>query len=63
MKFEEIKDLSLKELVKKRSVMVEELFNARMKNSLGQLANPVQIRGIRKDIARINTVISRKAAH
>ncbi len=63
MKFVEIKDLSLQELKKKRTVLGEELFSARMKNSLGQLTNPVQIRQIRKNIARINTAIVRKEAH
>lgn len=63
MKFTEIKDLSLPELKKKKAVVSEELFNARMKNSLGQLSNPIQIRMLRKDIARLNTVIVRKEAH
>lgn len=57
MKFAEIKDMSLPELKKKRSVLSEQLFEARMKNSIGQLANPVQIRQLRRDIARINTAI------
>jgi large subunit ribosomal protein L29 len=33
----------------------------KMKNSLGQLANPVQIRVVRKDIAKINTAIVKKS--
>lgn len=57
MKFTEIKDMSLPELKKKRSTLSEQLFEARMKNSIGQLSNPVQIRQLRRDIARINTAI------
>ncbi|MFN8790286.1 MAG: 50S ribosomal protein L29 [Bdellovibrionales bacterium] len=57
MKFTEIKDMSLPELKKKRATLSEQLFEARMKNSIGQLSNPVQIRQLRRDIARINTAI------
>lgn len=62
MKFSEIKDLSVPELKKKRATLSEELFQARIKNSIGQLSNPVEIRKLRKDIARINTAIVRKVA-
>lgn len=60
MKFTEIKDMSLPELKKKRATLSEQLFEARMKNSIGQLSNPVQIRQLRRDIARINTAIVEK---
>ncbi|MNK11995.1 50S ribosomal protein L29 [compost metagenome] len=62
MKFIEIKDLSVAELKKKRTTLSEELFNARIKNSIGQLPNPIEIRNLRKDIARINTAIVKKVA-
>ena len=61
MKFTEIKDMSVTELKKKRSTLSEQLFEARMKNSIGQMANPLTIRQLRRDIARINTVIVGKA--
>lgn len=61
MKFTEIKDMSLTELMKKRSVLSEQLFEARMKNSIGQMSNPLTIRQLRRDIARINTAIVGKA--
>ncbi len=62
MKYSEIKDLSLVELKKKRSGLSQDLFNARMKNSVGQLANPIEIRKLRKDIAKINTAIVKRVA-
>ena len=62
MKFTEIKDLSVVELKKKRAVLSEELFQARIKNSIGQLANPVEIRQLRRNIAKINTAIVKKIA-
>ncbi len=57
MKFTEIKDLSVAELKKKRANLSQELFEAKIKNSMGQLGNPIEIRNLRKDIARINTAI------
>ncbi len=62
MKFIEIKDLSVAELKKKRTTLSEELFNARIKNSIGQLPNPIEIRDLRRDIAKINTAIVKKVA-
>jgi large subunit ribosomal protein L29 len=62
MKFIEIKDLSVVELKKKRTTLSEELFQARIKNSIGQLSNPIQIKNLRRDIARINTAIVKKVA-
>ncbi len=62
MKFTEVKDLSVVELKKKRAVLSEELFQARIKNSIGQLSNPVEIRHLRRSIAKINTAIVKKIA-
>jgi large subunit ribosomal protein L29 len=62
MKFTEVKDLSVTELKKKRASLSEELFQARIKNSIGQLANPLVIRDLRRNIARINTAIVKKVA-
>ncbi len=62
MKAQEIKDLSVTELKKKRTTLSEELFQARIKNSIGQLSNPIEIRDLRRNIARINTAIVKKVA-
>ncbi len=58
MKYTDIKDLSQSELKKKKQTMTKELFEMNMKNSLGQLSNPVQIRFLRKDLARVNTAMN-----
>ncbi len=57
MKFSEIKGLSVNELIKKRVALSKDLFDAKMRHSIGQLPNPIEIRNLRKDIARINTAI------
>lgn len=58
--FKDIKDLSATELKKKKETLNEELFLAKTKNALGQLANPIQIRGMRRDLARVNTALTQK---
>lgn len=58
MLFSEISGLSARELLKMKKELRAALFDARMKNSMGQLGNPMVIRDTRKDIARINTALS-----
>jgi large subunit ribosomal protein L29 len=60
MKYEEIKDLTSAELRKRIVGIRNELFEARMEHSLGQLANPLDIRTKRKDMARLNTALQTK---
>ena len=60
MKFTDVKDLSNVEVNKKIRETKEKMFDARMKNAMGQLTNPVQIRGMRRDIARLKTVLTAK---
>lgn len=62
MKFNDIKDLSAIELKKKKAAVAEELFGAKMKNQLGQLSNPLEIRKLRKNLARIQTALVKKIA-
>ena len=62
MKYSEIKDLTVEELRKRMKAMREDLFESKMKQSLGQLADPVSIRVKRRDIARVQTAINSKLA-
>lgn len=57
MKTTEIKEMSLVELTQKLSDLKAELFNLRFQLAVNQLDNPMRIKAVRKDIARINTVI------
>lgn len=59
MYFSEISSLTAKELAKMKKELQTSMFEARMKNTLGQLANQMVIRDARKDIARINTALTR----
>lgn len=58
MKYNDIKNLSRAELTKKRETLRSEYYQAVMKNNLGQLSNPVQIRFLRKDLARVETALA-----
>ena len=62
MYFSEISGLTAKELAKMKKELQASMFEARMKNQLGQLGNPLVIRHIRKNIARINTALVRQIA-
>lgn len=58
MKYKDVSEKSTLDLVKKKKEITNEIFVNRMKNSLGQLSNPLQLRYSRKDIARILTALS-----
>jgi large subunit ribosomal protein L29 len=60
MKVTEIKDLSLTELRKRLSDEEENLANLRFQLATSQLESPVKVRIVRRDIARIKTVIRQK---
>ncbi|MEY4617175.1 MAG: hypothetical protein RJB66_2135 [Pseudomonadota bacterium] len=60
MKYSEMQSLSITDLAKKKKELAAEMFTLKMKNSIGQAGNPLMIRTLRKDIARINTAISTK---
>ncbi|HEX9694989.1 MAG TPA: 50S ribosomal protein L29 [Actinomycetota bacterium] len=57
MNASELKDMADDELVTKLAEAKEELFNLRFQLVTGQLDNPMRLGQVRKDIARIMTVI------
>lgn len=57
MKIQEIRELTSEELNSKLYTLKEELFNLRRKKAVGQLEHGEDIHRVRKDIARVNTVI------
>ena len=56
-KASELKELSLADLQKHEAEFKEELFNLRFQLATGQLENTARIAQVRKDIARVKTVI------
>ncbi len=57
MKPNKVRELSSNELSVKLSSLKEELFNLRFQLATGQLDNPLRIQGVKKDIARVKTII------
>ncbi len=55
MKYTELKDLTLEELRQKAAEFSEELFKLRLRQAASQVENPMRIRQLRRDIARIRT--------
>ncbi len=60
MKSAELRDLSEKELDAKLTDLKQELFNLRFQHAINQLDNPLRLKVVRKDIARVKTVIREK---
>lgn len=62
MKAKEIRDFSAEELQQKLQETEQELMKLRLQHSSGQLEKPDQLRRLRRDIARIRTVMNETKA-
>ena len=60
MKANKIKEMTSQELSEKMVELKNELFNLRFQLATGQLDNPMKIKAIKKDIARVNTISRQK---
>ena len=61
MKARELRDLTPEELLKKKKDLKEEMFILRFQHSTGQLDNTARVRMVRKDVAKLETVLREKA--
>ncbi len=60
MKTKEIRDLSVDELKQKERDLVDELFRLKVRHATGQLDSSAMMKHVRKDIARIKTVLKER---
>ena len=60
MKAKELKNLSVEDLNKKLEDLKKDLFMLRMQHATNQLDNPLQLAAVKKDIARVKTIIREK---
>ena len=60
MMAKELKNLSVEDLNKKLNELKKDLFMLRMQHATNQLDNPMQLANVKKDIARIKTIIREK---
>ncbi len=61
MKAEELREKSVDELQQQLQELYKDQFNYRMQNSTGQLGQVHLVKEVRKDIARVKTILSEKA--
>lgn len=57
MNIDKVRSMEVDDMVAKVKSIEEELFNLRFRNAMKQLENPLEIRNLRKDLARLKTVI------
>jgi large subunit ribosomal protein L29 len=61
MKASELRDLAVDELGAKERDLTDQLFRMRIQKSMGQLESPDKLRTVRRDLARIKTVMRQKS--
>ncbi len=60
MKVKEVRDLTAQELNTKLGELKKDLFNLRLQHATNQLDNPLKIAEVKRDIARVKTVLREK---
>ena len=60
MKTKEIRELSAPELAARRRELKQELFHLRIQQQSGQLEKPSQLRTLRREVARLETITNEK---
>ncbi len=60
MKIKELRELSNEELGKRGKELRHELLTSRLQQTTGQLENPMRLRAIRREVAKIETLLSER---
>lgn len=60
MKAKDVRELSVKELEGKELELSQELFNLKFQLQTGQLQEPTKVKMIKKDVARVKTILQEK---
>lgn len=60
MKAEKLKEMTEQELNSEIMKLKNELFNLRFQHATGQLENPINVRNVKKEIARAKTILREK---
>ena len=63
MKPNEIREMSLEDLKAKIDELTRERFNLRFRSATESIDNPMRFRDLRRDIARMQTILREKEAH
>ncbi len=62
MKTKELRELSVEELGARRRELRQEMLNLRVQQQIGQLENPARLHLLRREVARIETILSERSA-
>ena len=60
MKTHDMREMTLDELRLRHDELIDELVNLRIKNAMRQLDNPMQVKVLRREVARVKTVLREK---
>ena len=61
MKAREFREMSIDELQSRETELKDQLFKLRFQHALGQLENALKLKNIRRDIARLKTILKEKS--
>jgi large subunit ribosomal protein L29 len=62
VKPQEVRELADAELATKARELNDELFHLRLRRATSQLANPMKVRQVKRDLARVKTVLRQRSA-
>jgi large subunit ribosomal protein L29 len=62
VKAQEVRGLADAELATKARELGDELFHLRLRRATSQLANPMKVRQVKRDLARVKTVLQQRSA-
>ena len=62
MKAEDVREMGVDELRAREKELDDQLFRMRIQKSMGTLETPTKVRDLRRDLARIKTILREKAA-
>ena len=60
MKALELRNFSIEELLEKENDFKSEIFNLKIQMATGKIENPIRLRILRRDVARVKTIIKEK---
>ena len=63
MKANEIREMSVDDVKARLDELVKERFNLRFRSATESIENPMRFRAIRRDIARLQTILREKESH
>lgn len=62
MKIKELREMTVEELGARRRELRQEMLNLRVQQQIGQLENPTRLKLLRREVARIETIVTERSA-